>query len=168
VAGSGLRGQKGADAERARLTVAAGGEVWVADETGLRAFPPLRAGWARKGEQATVVVSGRNAHRTLHGALNAAAGELVRTVTTTAKAADVVAAVEALGAGRPWAPKPLVWGNAPPHQPKRVREAAALAGVELAFLPFRSAARAGVASERLRTRRGKMSGGHCEPVLVRR
>lgn len=120
------------------MTVAAGGEVWAADETGLREFPPLRAGWARRGAQATVVVSGRNARRSLHGALNVATGEAVWTVTATAKTGDVVAAVEALGEVRPWAPKLLVWDNAPPHQPKRVREAAALAGIELAFLPFRA------------------------------
>jgi transposase len=124
--------------ERAAQVLACGGEVWVADETGLREFPPLRAGWARKGEQAAVVVSGRNARRTLHGALNVATGELVRTVTATCKTADVVAAVAAFGRVRPWVPKLLVWDNAPPHHPKRVREAAALAGVELAFLPFRA------------------------------
>jgi transposase len=131
----------------------------VADETGLRESPPLRCGWARKGEQAAVVVSGRNARRTLHGALNAATGELVRTVTTTAKTADVVAAVEALGAGRPRAPTLPTWDNAPPHQPKRAREAAALAGIEPAFLPSRApglmpsedvrrTAKAGVAANR--------------------
>lgn len=120
------------------MTVAAGGEVWVADETGLREFPPLRAGWARRGAQAAVVVSGRNARRALHGALNVATGEAVWTVTATSRTADVVGAIEALGEVRPWVPKLLVWDNAPPHHPKAVREAAALAGLELAFLPFRS------------------------------
>ena len=123
---------------RAEATLAAGGEVWVADETGLREFPPLRAAWSRVREQAVVTISGRNARRVVHGALRAATGELVRTVTATSKTADVVGAVETLGAVRPWAPKLLVWDNAPPHQPKRVREAAALAGIELAFLPFRA------------------------------
>jgi transposase len=125
-------------AERARLTRAAGGEVWVADETGLREFPPLRAAWSRSGEQAVVVVSGRNARRVLHGALNVASGELALAVTATSKTADVAAAVEALGRVRPDVPKLLVWDNAPPHQPRRVREAARLAGIELAFLPFRA------------------------------
>ena len=110
----------------------------MADETTLREFPPLRAAWSRRGEQAVVVVSGRNARRVVHGALNAATGELVRTVTATSRTGDVVGAVEALGAVRPGVPKLLVWDNAPPHRPKRVREAAALAGIELAFLPFRA------------------------------
>lgn len=110
----------------------------MADETSLREFPPLRAAWSRRGAQAVVLISGRNARRVVHGALNAATGELVLTVTTTGRTGDVVGAVEALGAVRPGAPKLLVRDNAPPHQPRRVREAAALAGVELAFLPFRS------------------------------
>jgi transposase len=110
----------------------------VADETTLREFPPLRAAWSRRGAQVVVVISGRNARRVVHGALNATTGELVRTVTTTSRTGDVVDAVAALGAVRPGVPKLLVWDNAPPHRPKRVREAAALAGIELAFLPFRS------------------------------
>lgn len=124
--------------ERAAAMVAAGGEVWVADETTLREFPPLRAAWSPRGVQAVVVVSGRNARRVLHGALNTRTGELVRTVTTTSKTADVVEAVTALGAVRPGVPKLLIWDNAPPHQPKLVRAAAAAARIDLAFLPFRS------------------------------
>jgi len=124
--------------ERARATLAAGGEVWVGDETTLREFPPLRAGWARAGAQAEVVISGRNARRVVHGALNAATGEVVRLVRERSRADDAAAAVEALGALRPAVPKLLVWDNAPPHKPLRVRAAAAAAGVEIAFLPFRS------------------------------
>ncbi len=39
---------------------------------------------------------------------------------------------------RPETPKLLVGDNAPPHHPHRVRDAAAAAGITLAFLPFRS------------------------------
>lgn len=130
--------QKAAVRERAATMVALGGEVWVADETTLREFPPLRAAWSRRRAQAVVVISGRNARRVVHGALNALTGELVRTVTTTSKTADVVGAVTALGAVRPGVPKLLVWDNAPPHQPKVVRAAADATGIEVAFLPFRS------------------------------
>ncbi len=118
--------------------VEAGGEVWVADETTLREFPPLRAAWSRRREPAVVVISGRNTRRVVHGALNARTGELVRTVTTTSKTADIVEAVTALGAVRPGVPKLLIGDNAPPHQPKAVRAAADAAGIEVAFLPFRS------------------------------
>lgn len=117
---------------------AAGGEVWVADETALREFPPLRAGWSKRGAPATVLISGRNGRRTLLGALNVATGELVHTVRERGRTDDVLAAVERLGAERPAVPKLLVWDNAPPHNPHRVREAAQDAGIAVAFLPFRS------------------------------
>lgn len=110
----------------------------MADETALREYPPLRAGWSRRGEQAAVTISGRNARRVVCGALNAATGELVRVVRPRSRTEDVAALVEALGAVRPDVPKLLVWDNAPPHQPRRVREAARAGNVEPAFLPFRS------------------------------
>jgi transposase len=117
---------------------AAGGEVWVADETALREFPPLRAGWSQRGRPAVVLISGRNARRTILGALNVATGELVRTVRPRCRTDDVLAAVEALGAVRPGVPKLLTWDNAPPHHPHRVRDAAIVAGISVSFLPFRS------------------------------
>ena len=122
----------------AAATLAAGGEVWVADETALREFPPRRAGWSRRGEPARVVISGRNKRRTILGALNATTGELVRTIRERCRTDDVLAAVEALGVVRPGVPKLLIWDNAPPHMPLRVREAAQQAGIGIAFLPFRS------------------------------
>jgi len=44
------------------------------DETDLRLFPPLRAGWARRGEEAPVPISGGNAKRVLFGAINIETG----------------------------------------------------------------------------------------------
>lgn len=117
---------------------AAGGEVWVADETALREFPPLRAGWSKRGEPARVIISGRNTRRTLFGALHVRSGELVTTVRERGRTDDVLAAVTALGAVRPEVPTLLIWDNAPPHHPHRVRTAAAAAGITLAFLPFRA------------------------------
>src|SRR5579859_440263 len=121
-----------------RQVLAAGGEIWMGDETTLREFPPLRAGWAKQGEQAHVVVSGRNASRTLLGALNVATGQLVTLVRERCRTADTQAFVEHLGTVRPAVPKLLVWDNAPPHHPKVVRQAAETARITLAFLPFRA------------------------------
>jgi transposase len=123
---------------QAQATLAAGGEVWVADETALREFPPLRAGWSKRGEPAQVIISGRNKRRTILGALQVSTGEMVHTVRERCRTDDVLAAVEALGAVRPDVPKLLIWDNAPPHQPHRVRDAAAAASISVAFLPFRS------------------------------
>lgn len=110
----------------------------MADETALREFPPLRAAWAKRGAQAVVTISGHNARRTVFGALRPATGELLALDRERARTADAVALVEALGAVRPGVPKLLAWDNAPPHHPRAVKAAAAEAGVELAFLPFRS------------------------------
>jgi transposase len=123
---------------QATAMIAAGGEVWVADETALREFPPLRAGWSKRGEPARVLISGRNTRRTILGALHVGTGELVHTVRERCRTDDVLAAVERLGAVRPGVPKLLIWDNAPPHHPHRVRDAARDAGITLAFLPFRS------------------------------
>jgi transposase len=118
--------------------VAAGGEVWFGDETTLREFPPLRAGWARRGQQQVVVLSGRNARRVVHGALNAATGAFVSVVRERSRQDDCIAFLEALGQVRPEVPKLLVWDNAPPHHPKRVQAAAQATHIHIAFLPFRA------------------------------
>lgn len=118
--------------------LAAGGEVWVADETALREFPPLRAGWSKIGHPVLVTISGRNARRTLFGAVNVVTGDLVCLPLLRARTDDIVTAITALGQIRPETPKLLIWDNAPPHHPHRVRDAAAEVGITLAFLPFRS------------------------------
>lgn len=45
------------------------------DETDLLLFPPLRAGWAQRGQPAPVPISGRNARRTVFGALHLRTGQ---------------------------------------------------------------------------------------------
>jgi transposase len=118
--------------------LAEGGEVWMADETMLREFPPLRACWARRGEQRKVVVSGRNPHRLLLGALNIVSGHVERLIREHGRTADVQAFIEQLGRVRPHIRKLVVWDNAPPHHPKLVRQAAEEAHIQIAFLPFRA------------------------------
>jgi transposase len=117
---------------------AAGGEIWMGDETMLREFPPLRASWSRRGEQKRVVVSGRNPSRVLLGALNVVTGQVVRLVRERCRTADTAAFVEKLGQMRPEVPKLLIWDNAPPHHPQLVQQAAAEAHIQSAFLPFRA------------------------------
>lgn len=118
--------------------LAAGGEVWFGDETTLREFPPLRAGWSRRGQQATVVISGRNARRVLVGVLNIVTGTLVRVVREQGRGADVAAGIRALGEPTPGVPRLLVWDNAPPHQARPATTAAAEQEIEIVRLPFRS------------------------------
>ena len=82
-----------------------------------------------------MVISGRNARRVVHGALNAATGELVALIRERSRQEDCAAFVETLGQVRPPVPK---WDNAPPHHPKRVQATATAANIHLVFLPFRS------------------------------
>jgi transposase len=118
--------------------VAAGGQVWFGDETTVREFPPLRACWAKVGEQREVVISGRNGRRVIHGALNAASGDFLALIRQRSRQDDCLAFVETLAQVQPEVPKLLVWDNAPPHHPKRVAAAAAAAHITIAWLPFRS------------------------------
>jgi DDE superfamily endonuclease len=48
--------------------------VLAEDETDLLLFPPLRAGWCKRGEVARVWLSGRNARRVIFGAMNLRTG----------------------------------------------------------------------------------------------
>jgi transposase len=110
--------------------------VWFGDETSLREFPPLRAAWGRIGEQAELLINGRNARRTIVGFLNVLTGKLVRVVRRRSRGEDVAAGIEALGEAR--VPRLLIWDNAPPHQAKVARAAAEESGIEIVKLPFRS------------------------------
>lgn len=121
-----------------REVLATGGSVWFGDETTLREFPPLRAAWARRGEQAVVTISGRNARRVLHGALNIVTGEMVRVVRERNRGADSGALVAALAAQTAAGRSLLVWDNAPPHHTRLARETAEATGITILPLPFRS------------------------------
>jgi transposase len=116
----------------------AGGSVWVGDETTLRELPPLRCAWAKRGAQAIVVISGRNSRRVIHGAINVRTGELAHIVRERSRQDDSIAFITTLGGHAPGVPKLLIWDNAPPHHPTRVRQAAAAVGVEIVWLPFRA------------------------------
>jgi transposase len=125
-------------AEQAAALVAAGGEGWVGDETTLREFPPLHAGWAKRGAHRVVLISGRNRRRVIHGALHRASGDFVSLIRERSRQDDCRAFVQALAPGHPDVSKLLVWDNAPPHPPKRVVAAATAAPIQIAWLPFRS------------------------------
>jgi hypothetical protein len=51
--------------------------VLAQDETDLLLFPPLRAGWALRGETEEVWLTGRNARRVIFGAMNLLTGTRV-------------------------------------------------------------------------------------------
>jgi hypothetical protein len=47
------------------------------DETDLLLFPPLRAGWVRRGQAGKVLISGQNARRTISGTLHLRTGHML-------------------------------------------------------------------------------------------
>jgi transposase len=121
-----------------QATLAAGGQVWFGDETTLRELPPLRAAWAKRGQQQVVLISGRNSRRVLHGALNVQTGELVRVVRERNRQDDACAFLAALGQHRGDGPLLLVWDNNPPHKPTRVQHLAQALDIQIAWLPSRA------------------------------
>lgn len=58
------------------------------DETDLLLFPPLRGGWSRQGETATVWLSGRNARRVIFGTMNLWTGSRLFLVRDKQRAGD--------------------------------------------------------------------------------
>jgi hypothetical protein len=58
------------------------------DETDLVLFPPLRAGWSRRGQPCRVVISGYNARRVVFGAIHLRTGRRLFLVRLHQRQAD--------------------------------------------------------------------------------
>jgi hypothetical protein len=106
------------------------------DATRWRRFPPLRAAWARQGEQAIVPVSGRNDQRVLFGAIHPHTGHrlLVQHPPETGPGARALLA--------PWRRHdrvaPTRWvllDRGPAHTAGPTRQLAAELGIEWVRLP---------------------------------
>ena len=68
--------------------------VLAEDETDLLLFPPLRAGWSKRGEPARVWLSGRNARRVIFGAMNLRTGTRLLVPRPKGRSADFQALLE--------------------------------------------------------------------------
>jgi DDE superfamily endonuclease len=68
--------------------------VLAEDETDLLLFPPLRAGWSKRGEAARVWLSGRNARRVIFGAMNLCTGTRLFLPRKKGKSVDFQAFVD--------------------------------------------------------------------------
>ena len=62
--------------------------VLAEDETDLLLFPPLRAAWCKRGADATVWLSGRNARRVVFGTMNVRTGTRVFVPRQKGQSAD--------------------------------------------------------------------------------
>lgn len=105
------------------------------DSTVLRWFPPLRAAWARVGQQAQVPLTGENAKRTLWGALNPRTGQRTVTASRQGRREDFIAFLHALRAAYPGRPILLLLDRASCHTAQKSQQAAARLGLHLVWLP---------------------------------
>jgi DDE superfamily endonuclease len=110
--------------------------VLAQDETDLLLFPPLRARWAERGEDAKVVLSGRNARRVIFGAMNLRTGARIFVPRAKGRSADFQAFVaEVRSAYRGWHVAMLL-DEDPCHTAQA--SMAETAGMTLLWLPNRS------------------------------
>jgi hypothetical protein len=108
------------------------------DETDLRLFPPLRAGWALRGQPAPVPIGGGNAKRVLFGALNLETGHRLLLARKRGRGEDFRAFLEEVHRcywGRYVA---LLLDEDSSHTAAASLEKAAALKVELLWLPKRS------------------------------
>jgi transposase InsO family protein len=107
-----------------------------ADATRLRLLPPLRAAWARVGQQAVVPVTGRNARRVLFGAINPRTGR--RIVLRWRSETSPGARAFLTEIRRRYRGAPTIWlllDQGPAHTAAPTRQLAAELGIEFVWLP---------------------------------
>jgi len=112
--------------------------VLAEDETDLLLFPPLRAGWSRRGQPADVRISGRNARRVVFGSLNLWTGHRLFLARERQRAGDFQEFLRLIhGHYRGWHVALLLDANSCHTAAGSLRLAARL-GFALLWLPKRS------------------------------
>src|SRR5262249_39991735 len=110
--------------------------VLAQDESDLLLFPPLRAAWSKRGTDATVWLSGRNARRVIFGAMNLRTGARGFVPRAKGRSGDFRAVLaEVRSAYRGWHVA-LLLDEDPCHTAKASRTEAE--GMTLLWLPKRS------------------------------
>jgi transposase len=102
----------------------------------LRLYPPLRATWARQGEQAPVLITGQNAKRVLFGTINARTAHRTVYIGKNAGSVEVIAFLKTLRrayrrAGTIW----LLADRATGHTAAQTRRLAGELRIEFLWLP---------------------------------
>jgi transposase len=112
--------------------------VLAEDETDLLLFPPLRAGWARRGEAAEVRLSGWNARQVVFGTLCLSTGHRLFLARSRQKASDFQAFVQLVHQHyRGWHIA-LLLDEDPSHTAKSSVALATKLNMTLIFLPKRA------------------------------
>jgi transposase len=112
--------------------------VLFVDETDLLLFPPLRAGWAMRGQAKHVALSGRNAKCVLFGAVDALSGQVFLLARQRQRAEDFCAFLRYLRACHQQQVLVLVLDEDSSHTAHRSKTLADELGIILLFLPKRS------------------------------
>jgi transposase len=108
------------------------------DETDLLLLPPVRAGWARRGQPAPVPLSGQNARRTVFGSLNLRTGHALFLAQRHKRAANFQAFLKLIhGHYRGW-PVALLLDENSCHTAQSSLRLAHTLGIQLVWLPKRS------------------------------
>jgi DDE superfamily endonuclease len=111
--------------------------VLAEDETDLLLFPPLRAAWALRGVPKRVRVCGRNARRTIFGALNLRTGHRLFLARERQRAVDFQAFLRVVHwSYRGWHVA-LLLDEDPCHTAKRSAQLAEWFDIDLLWLPKR-------------------------------
>jgi hypothetical protein len=105
------------------------------DETLLREFPPLRAAWVPRGQQARVAITGKNARRTVFGVLNPRTGTRLLLTRVRNRAEDFQAFLRHIRAQyRRWDIL-MILDQASSHTARKTKRLAEKLRIEFAFLP---------------------------------
>jgi hypothetical protein len=112
--------------------------VLFEDETDLTLFPPLRAAWAPKGQQASVRISGYNAKRVLFGTLDLATGRRVLLSRTRHRSVEFCSFLERLRREYRTGPITLILDEDPCHTAQRSQNKAKELNIRMLSLPHRS------------------------------
>jgi transposase len=112
--------------------------VLCEDETDLLLFPPLRAAWSLRGEQAPVPISGRNAKRVIFGSLSLRSGSRLLLEQRNHRGDNFQAFLELVHWHyRGWKVAMLLDADSS-HTAQASRDLADDLGIELLWLPNRS------------------------------
>lgn len=108
------------------------------DETDVLLFPPLRAGWAPRGQQVRVSITGRNARRVIFGALDLRTGHRVLMCREHARAPDFCAFLQELRHRHRDRPLALLLDEDSCHTAKMSQQLASKLDIRLLWLPYRA------------------------------
>lgn len=110
----------------------------IEDETDLLLFPPLRAGWALRGQPAEVALRGFNARRVVFGGMNLRTGRRLFVIRERQRSGDFQVFLVALRKQYGKCPIALILDEDPSHTAKGSVALAQELDITLLWLPKRS------------------------------